>query len=189
MGAYKVASDGHDLQHFKNLLADHQTALEQEIEEREAQEAAKAAAKAEKEAKKAKRKSKGADTDMEDADDKKSSKKRKKDAETDGEADKVSILASLRLTTLTFDFSFLQPAKTPKTGMKLKFTTPKAPGDESGKKTPASKSKKAAATKKGKDEARAEPEKQIDPEELKKKKEKEGMCRSAYLRRIPTAND
>lgn len=61
------------------------------------------------------------------------------------------------------------------------MTTPKAPAEE--KKTPASKTKKAPA-KKGKAAAKdeddvaeaKEPEKQIDPEELKKKKEKEGMC-------------
>lgn len=93
IAAYKVAAEGHDLQHFKTLLADHQAALQQEIEEAEAQEAAKAAAKAEK-AKKSKRKSKGADTDveMEEADGskkEKATKKRKKDTETDGEADKV----------------------------------------------------------------------------------------------------
>lgn len=70
-----------------------------------------------------------------------------------------------------------QPAKTPKTSTKLKLTTPKAPAEE--KKTPASKAKKASA-KKAKvvsDEESAaeakEPEKQVDPEELKKKKEKE----------------
>ncbi|CAL5867783.1 uncharacterized protein PFLUO_LOCUS2003 [Penicillium psychrofluorescens] len=154
IAAYKIAAEGHDLEYFKSLLADHQAALQQEIDEREAQEAAKAAAKAEK-AKKSKRKSKGADTDvdMEDAE-KKSSKKRKKDAETDGES---------------------KPSKTPKTSTKLKLTSPKAPGDE--KKTPASKSKKAAAPKKGKaasdDEPAPEPEKPIDPEELKKKKERE----------------
>ena len=45
--AYDVASDGHDLQHFKVILADHQNALQQEIEAKEA----KAAAKAEKQAK------------------------------------------------------------------------------------------------------------------------------------------
>ncbi|KAJ5664736.1 hypothetical protein N7462_011549 [Penicillium macrosclerotiorum] len=164
IGAYNIASEGHDLAYFKKLLSDHQAAIQQEIEEQEAEEAAKAAAKAEKEAKKkksnsSKRKSKGADTDvdMEDADDSKkskSSKKRKNEA--DGEADK--------------------PAKTPKTGTKLKLTTPKAPAEE--KKTPASKTKKAA-TKKGKTAAEdatpeaKEPEKQVDPEELKKKKEKE----------------
>lgn len=88
LNAYKIAAEGHDLQYFKNILADHQAALEHEIQEREAQEEAKAAAKAEK---KGKRKSKGADADVDVEDDKKKgAKKRKKDADTDGEADKVS---------------------------------------------------------------------------------------------------
>ncbi|KAJ5424860.1 hypothetical protein N7445_010833 [Penicillium cf. griseofulvum] len=166
INAYKVASEGHNLQYFKKLLNDHQAAIDQEEAEFEAQEAEKAAAKAAKEAKKGKRKSKGAETDveMEDADDSKKSKtpskKRKKDVETDAEAEK--------------------PAKTPKSNTKLKLTTPKAPTEE--KKTPASKTKKAPA-KKGKaapaaseegDSADAkESEKPIDPEELRKKKEKE----------------
>lgn len=99
LAAYAVASEGHDLKYFKDLLADHQRAMEQEEEEREAQAAAKAAAKAEKEAKKNKRKSMeiidDEDVDMEDAGEgakkSKSSKKRKKDAETEGE-EKVSLL-------------------------------------------------------------------------------------------------
>ncbi|KAJ6132730.1 hypothetical protein N7471_007945 [Penicillium samsonianum] len=168
VNAYKVASEGHNLQYFKKLLNDHQAAIDQEEAEFEAQEAEKAAAKAAKEAKKGKRKSKGAETDveMEDVDDSKKSKapskKRKKDAETDAEAEK--------------------PAKTPKSNTKLKLTTPKAPAEDTGKKTPASKTKKAPA-KKGKaapapgdegDSADAkESEKPIDPEELRKKKEKE----------------
>lgn len=90
--AYAVAAEGHDLEHFKSLLSDHQRAMQQEIEEQEA----KAAAKAEKEAKKNKRKSMeiaddAEDVEMEDADDAKkpkSSKKRKKDAPEE-EADKV----------------------------------------------------------------------------------------------------
>ncbi|CAI7636205.1 unnamed protein product [Penicillium glandicola] len=168
INAYKVASEGHNLQYFKKLLNDHQAAIDEEEAEFEAQEAEKAAAKAAKEVKKGKRKSKGAETDveMEDADDSKKtkapSKKRKKDVETDAEAEK--------------------PAKTPKSNTKLKLTTPKAPAEETGKKTPASKTKKAPA-KKGKaappasdegDSADAkESEKPIDPEELRKKKEKE----------------
>ncbi|KAJ5510908.1 hypothetical protein N7453_003011 [Penicillium expansum] len=168
INAYKVASEGHNLQYFKKLLNDHQAALDQEEAEFEAQEAEKAAAKAAKEAKKGKRKSKGAETDveMEDVDDSKKSKapskKRKKDVETDAEAEK--------------------PAKTPKSNTKLKLSTPKAPAEDTGKKTPASKTKKAPA-KKGKaapavsdegDSADAkESEKPIDPEELRKKKEKE----------------
>ncbi|KAB8237984.1 PWWP domain protein [Aspergillus alliaceus] len=171
LAAYAVAADGHDLKHFKSLLADHQRAMEQEEEEREAQAAAKAAAKAEKDAKKNKRKSMEViddeDVDMEDADEEakkpKSSKKRKKDTEADAEE---------------------KPAKTPKTGTKLKLTTPKTPASE--KRAPASskakqtasskKSGKAAASDEGEESTPAapkEPEKQVNPEEAKAKKEKE----------------
>lgn len=101
VNAYKVASEGHNLQYFKKLLNEHQAAIDQEEAEFEAQEAEKAAAKAAKDAKKGKRKSKGAETDveMEDADDSKKSKapskKRKKDVETDAEAEKVCATGSL----------------------------------------------------------------------------------------------
>lgn len=94
LAAYAVGAEGHDLQHFKDLLADHQRALEQEIEEREAQAAAKAAAKAEREAKKNKRKSMEVvddDVDMDDADEdtkkSKSTKKRKKDNDSEAQSD------------------------------------------------------------------------------------------------------
>ncbi|KAI9044571.1 PWWP domain protein [Aspergillus affinis] len=169
LAAYAVASEGNDLAYFKNLLADHQRAMEQEEEEREAQAAAKANAKAEREAKKNKRKSMeiidDEDVDMEDAGEgakkSKSSKKRKKDAETEGEE---------------------KPAKTPKTGTKLKLTTPKTPASE--KKAPASsKARQTASSKKaskaseeaeeGTPAASKEPEKKVNPEEAKDKKEKE----------------
>ncbi|KAF7594436.1 hypothetical protein BBP40_009256 [Aspergillus hancockii] len=171
LAAYAVAAEGHDLQHFKTVLADHQRAIEQEEEDREAQAAAKAAVKAEKEAKKNKRKSMeiidDEDVDMGDADEEakkpKSSKKRKKDAEADTEE---------------------KPAKTPKTGTKLKLTTPKTPASE--KKAPApSKAKQTASSKKSGKAAASddgeestptepkEPEKKINPEEAKAKKEKE----------------
>ncbi|KAE8148696.1 hypothetical protein BDV25DRAFT_13682 [Aspergillus avenaceus] len=171
LAAYGVAAEGNELQHFKSVLADHQRAIEQEEEEREAQEAAKAAAKAEKDAKKNKRKSTevvdDGDVDMEDVDEDskkpKSSKKRKKDTEAETEE---------------------KPAKTPKTGTKLKLTTPKTPASE--KKAPASnkakqtasnkKSNKTAASDDGEESTPAapkEPEKQVNPEEAKAKKEKE----------------
>ncbi|PYH46633.1 PWWP domain protein [Aspergillus saccharolyticus JOP 1030-1] len=173
LSAYAVGAEGHDLQYFKELLVDHQRALEQETEEKEAQAAAKAAAKAAKEAKKSKRKSMDVveddDVEMEDADEEehkpKSSKKRKKDAEADVTADE-------------------KPAKTPKT-TKLKLTTPKTPTTENGKKAPASskakqttsskKAGKAAASDEGEDSrpASKEPEKKVNQEELKEKKEKE----------------
>ncbi|KAJ9272331.1 hypothetical protein DTO212C5_1516 [Paecilomyces variotii] len=176
IAAYKVAAENHDLQYFKDLLADHQRAIQQEAEDREAKEAAKAAAKAEKEQKKKKRKSaevaeEPEDVEMAEAGEEegkkatKATKKRKKDAESEAEAEK--------------------PAKTPKTATKLKLTTPKTPASETKK--PAGKAKeakgKAADTKKGakaatSDEDTAvetpkEPEKVIDPEEARKKKEKE----------------
>lgn len=193
--AYQVAAEEHDLQHFKSLLADHQAALQQEIEEEEAKEAAKEAAKAEKNAKKGKRKSKAAETDveMEDVDDSKkakgSAKKRKKDAETDGEADKVCLPVrsfGFYVVLLIKPITGLQPSKNAKTGPKIKLTN-KAPAEETGKQPAASKAKKGG-TKKGKaaasdeeETAKAkEPEKQIDPEELKKKKEKEGECFEAF---------
>lgn len=92
VAAYGVAAEGHDLAHFKEMLADHQRAIQQEEEEREAAAASKAAAKAERDAKKNKRKSMDIqdDVDVEDEGGKpaKSSKKRKKDAEA--ESEKVS---------------------------------------------------------------------------------------------------
>jgi hypothetical protein len=109
LAAYAVAAEGHDLQYFKELLADHQRALQQELEEQEAQQAAKEAAKAERAAKKNKRKSMDIvddlDIDMEDADEPKkpkSSKKRKKDAETDGEAEKVNYDSPILIVTFTW---------------------------------------------------------------------------------------
>ncbi|RMZ79226.1 hypothetical protein DV737_g3476, partial [Chaetothyriales sp. CBS 132003] len=88
--AYKIAAEGHDLQHFKELLIDHAKFLEQE----EALKAEKEAEKAQKAAKK-KRKSEAKaqdddadarDADADDADAApKSAKKRKKAAETDDE--------------------------------------------------------------------------------------------------------
>lgn len=90
--AYAVAAEGHDLEHFKKMLSDHQNALEQEIAEREAAAAEKAEKAA---AKKNKRKSMEITEDGageneagegEDTKKSKSSKKRKKD---DEDAEKV----------------------------------------------------------------------------------------------------
>ncbi|KAL2824465.1 hypothetical protein BDW59DRAFT_85208 [Aspergillus cavernicola] len=169
IAAYGVAAEGHDLAHFKDLLTDHERAIQQEEEEREAQAAAKAAAKSERDAKKNKRKSMDVhdDVDMEDADEEpkqpKSSKKRKKDTEAEGDA---------------------KPAKTPKTATKLKLTTPKTPSGETGKKASgSSKTKQTASSKKGKaaasdesDESRPvskEPEPRVNLEEAKKKRLRE----------------
>jgi len=93
--AYEVAAEQNPLQHFKDILMDHQKAVVQEQEK--ADEAA--ARKAEKAAKKEKRKSKDAvddeDVEMEDAVDvaaakKPKSKKRKKEAtDEEDEPEKV----------------------------------------------------------------------------------------------------
>lgn len=97
VNAYTVAGEGRDLQACKAMLADHERAIQQEIQAQEE----KAAAKAEKQAKKGKRKSTGVadeeDVEMEDADgeakkSKKASRKRKKEPDTDGEGSKVSSL-------------------------------------------------------------------------------------------------
>ncbi|EEQ84780.1 PWWP domain-containing protein [Blastomyces dermatitidis ER-3] len=172
--AYHVAAENHDLQYFKDMLADHQRALEQDQEEREARAAAKAAKQEKK-----KRKSMDVADEHEDeaaetgAEKRKTTKKRKKDGESEAESDK--------------------PAKTPKTATKLKLTTPKTPATgEPGKKTAAKPAKtKATSAKKSKKETKAtsdedateapkeaEVEKPIDPQEAKLKKEKEVL----YLR-------
>ncbi|KAL4802924.1 hypothetical protein BDV18DRAFT_163448 [Aspergillus unguis] len=171
VNAYAIAAEGHDLAHYKTLLLDHQRAIEQEEEEREAQEAAKAAAKAEREAKKNKRKSMEIhdDVDMDDAEggkQPKSSKKRKKAAETEGED---------------------KPAKTPKTGTKLKLTTPKNPADEKkgGKaKQSASKKGKKAANDESDDSGPAkEPEPKVNLEEAKKRREREVLFTRHHLQK------
>ncbi|CRG92147.1 hypothetical protein PISL3812_09203 [Talaromyces islandicus] len=170
IAAYKVAAEGHDLQHFKNLLADHQRAVQQEFMDREAAAAEKAALKAQKEAvkeeKKKKRKSSAAEADGEaDADGSKkakATKKRKKDTESDAEGGK--------------------PSKTPKTATKLKLTTPKDPN--AAKET--RKTKKSAKPVEGSDEGEGDEESEerdetppppeppkLDPKEAKEKKQKE----------------
>lgn len=84
--AYKVAAEGHDIDHFKNMLMEHESFVQQEEEVR-AQKEAEKAAKAEKKKRKSEVKADD-DVEMEDADEeapKKSSKKRKKDAGSDDE--------------------------------------------------------------------------------------------------------
>ena len=91
-----------------------------------------------------------------------------------------------------------QPTKTPKTTTKLKLTTPKTPATgEPGKKTTGSakapkgknaNTKKSAAKASISDEDTAaenlkEPEKPLDPQEAKTKKEREGEVN------LPTFND
>ncbi len=114
--AWKIASEGHDLEYFKGILKtwqEEQAQFEQELREQEEKDAEERARRAEQEAadaeraaeeeksgkKKSKsRKSKGGDDDvaMEDADAPKSSKKRKVDSDADG--GKVSSISSLFLS-------------------------------------------------------------------------------------------
>ncbi|KAI4136665.1 MAG: hypothetical protein LQ341_005508 [Variospora aurantia] len=159
VAAYAKASEDNDLQHFKDMLADHQKAVKEEQE-----------AQAERDAKKsAKGKRKSVDTaaaaddedemdiDEDEEEPKPKSKKRKKEADSDGEE---------------------KPAKTPKTGTKLKLSTPKTPAEPSSKKKaapkPKSSSKKAA--KSSDDDAAVETpkveEKKLTAEETRHLKEK-----------------
>jgi hypothetical protein len=97
IGAYHVAAEAHPLSYFKDMLLDHQKAMQEDQELREQREAAKAA-----KAGKKKRKSDAADNDvdMEDAnadeevETKKSSKKRKKDIESEADEEKVGAYQS-----------------------------------------------------------------------------------------------
>lgn len=79
-----------------------------------------------------------------------------------------------------------QPAKTPKTGTKLKLSTPKTPAEPSAKKKAAAKPKSSAkkVTKGSDDEAAVETpkieEKKLTPEEVRQMKEKRGMSRRLY---------
>lgn len=95
IGAYHVAAEAHPLQYFKDMLIDHQKAMQEDQELREQREAAKAA-----KASKKKRKSDAADEDVdmddvnedEEVENKKSSKKRKKDIESEGDEEKVGFI-------------------------------------------------------------------------------------------------
>ncbi|KAF3482128.1 uncharacterized protein GIQ15_04887 [Arthroderma uncinatum] len=169
LAAYNVAAEGHDLEHFKTMLADHERALQEDLDEKEAKAAAKAAKQEKKKRKSMEVVDEPEDEEMEDAGEKKkSTKKRKKDLESEGEHEK--------------------PAKTPKPATKLKLTTPKAPGtgEKGGKKAASTakaskgKSKKAAKAEASDEEIETpkETEKPVDPQEAKAKREKEIL----YLR-------
>lgn len=107
--AYEVAAENHDLEHFKMMLQEHQTAVVMEAEQREAAKRVKEEreiAKASREAKKSgsSRKSFGGDSedDAMDVDDNppksaKSSRKRKADADADTDNSRVSALSFSRL--------------------------------------------------------------------------------------------
>jgi type IV secretory pathway VirB10-like protein len=96
--AYEIASHGHDLDHFKEVLAAHADYLAEEErikEEKAAEKAAAKAAKTDRKKRKSEAKVEAEDVEMEDANDageaKKSSKKRKNVAESDDEEpEKVS---------------------------------------------------------------------------------------------------
>lgn len=159
--AYQVAAEGHDLEHFKELLKLHEQAMQEDLEQREQKEIQKK----EKAEKAAKRKSTAAvddsdDVEMQDVEDAvapsakkaKGSKKRKKGDESDGENEK--------------------PAKTPKTKLKLNNKTPKEASAAKPKKE--TKSKKKAS-----EEAPAVPEEPpLSREEELQKREKQVL----YLR-------
>ncbi|KAL8672175.1 MAG: hypothetical protein Q9168_003339 [Polycauliona sp. 1 TL-2023] len=167
IAAYVKASEENDLQHYKDMLADHQKAVE---EEQEAQKEAQTERDTKKSTKstKSKRKSVDAsatpagddgdemDVDEEEEEPKPKSKKRKKEVESDAEE---------------------KPAKTPKTATKLKLSTPKTPVETSSKKKmPKQKaSSKKAAPKESDDEDVDTPkveEKRMTAEEAKNAKEK-----------------
>ncbi|KAI9728809.1 MAG: hypothetical protein M1834_007195 [Cirrosporium novae-zelandiae] len=128
--AYNVAAEQNDLQHFKELLADHQRALIEDQKLREEKAASKVAKKRKsKEAVEAEEPEEDvemADFEVEDEEPEpkpKSSKKRKKGADSDGEPEK--------------------PAKTIKTATKLKLSTPKTPTTTERKKPAARGSRKS----------------------------------------------
>lgn len=97
--AYVIASEGHDLDWFKEMLANHEQAMQEDALSKEA----KAEEKAKKADRAAKRKSTAGDVsddvEMEDAGDDtapsakkaKASKKRKKEDDSDGEPEKVRL--------------------------------------------------------------------------------------------------
>jgi hypothetical protein len=179
--AYAIAAEGHDLDFYKQVLAEFQeesARLEAEALKKQEEAAAKADkdAKAKdgeaKDKKKKSRKSKAADEDdveMEDAEAPKSSKKRKKDADSDGEGPKVGISAiSLKTATMT---NSQQPKKTPKV---TKLNAPKTPNG--GDSTPAKKASTAKPKKKVTapkvDEETAEEKKELTEAERLDQREK-----------------
>ncbi|KAF2435864.1 hypothetical protein EJ08DRAFT_692439 [Tothia fuscella] len=88
-GAFEVAAEENDLDHFKEMLVEHERRVIQEQQEREEAEEAAANQREEEPPKKAKRKSTAAateDVDMEDADAPKVKKPTKRKAAKDGEA-------------------------------------------------------------------------------------------------------
>ncbi|KAI9813092.1 MAG: hypothetical protein M1827_004312 [Pycnora praestabilis] len=180
--AYQVAAKKYDLQHYKDMLADHQAAMMEDLAE----------SKQAKASKKGKRKSKdatdGEDVDMEDAEE--------QIEDEDAEGDSVlKSKSKKRKKELDSDEETTKPAKTPKRtdstkkATKLKLSTPKTPNG-----TPATKAKSVSTAKskakaktpaKAKDDSEGEmvdtpvlEEKPLSAAEQKAKKEKEVL----YLR-------
>ncbi|KAH9879037.1 hypothetical protein J1614_002472 [Plenodomus biglobosus] len=160
--AYQVAAEGHDLNHFKQLLDAHESAMQEETAKLEEKEQLKK----EKAEKATKRKSVAAagseDVEMEDAGNdatastkKKATKKRKKSDESDGENEND------------------KPAKTPKTKLKLTTKTPKEASAAKPKKEPKSKKKSSEEA-----EPAAPEEPPMTEEERLQKREKQVL----YLR-------
>ncbi|KAF2270614.1 hypothetical protein CC78DRAFT_596243 [Lojkania enalia] len=121
--AYQIAAEDHDINWFKEMLNDHEKAVQADVEEKAAAEAKKQ----EKKEKAARRKSAAAaeeseDDEMEGAGDEdvsstkkaKLSKKRKKDAESDGEQEKPAKTPKVRLTNKAKDVSVSKSKKEPK---------------------------------------------------------------------------
>ncbi|KAF2875017.1 hypothetical protein BDV95DRAFT_626569 [Massariosphaeria phaeospora] len=166
--AYEEAAEGHDLVHYKEIIAHHHKALQEEASKK-AEKDAKKQDKQEKKEKTSKRKSTAAedsdDVDMDELDEEaapsakkaKGSKKRKKDDESDGENEK--------------------PAKTPKTKLKLNN---KAPKDASATKPKKETKPKKAKAKSESEEAEVAPieEKPMTEAERLEKREKSVL----YLR-------
>ncbi|KAF2467570.1 uncharacterized protein BDR25DRAFT_63824 [Lindgomyces ingoldianus] len=154
--AYQIAAKGHELQWFKDMLENHEKAMQADIEE-------KAAAEAKKQEKKdkAKRKSIAADdsedVEMENADDEgatsakktKASKKRKKEPESDGENEK--------------------PTKTPKTKLKLNNKAPKEESAMKPKKDSKVKKAKAKSDSEETEAAKVEEKPMTEAERLEKR--------------------
>jgi hypothetical protein len=189
-GAYQVAAEGHELEHFKTLISEHEEQMreDQAQAEAEAAEEEKAPKKAAKKTKKSKATADDEDTVMDDdepaaeeAEEEggkktKASKKRKKEAESEGEGAKVNSNTEAMNPSLTI-LTHSQPAKAPKT-KSIKINTKAVNGD-----TPTTAKKTKAKTPKGK-AAAASPKPELSAEEIKQKREKEGPYHSR-LRNLP----
>ncbi|XP_014558455.1 hypothetical protein COCVIDRAFT_94412 [Bipolaris victoriae FI3] len=158
--AYQIAAEGHDLAYFKDMLSAHESAMQEDLEQKEQKEQQKK----EKAEKASRRKSTAAATsetaDAEDTGDAaasakktKTAKKRKNDGESDGESGKF--------------------AKTLKTKLKLTTKTPKEPSAAKTKKEPKSKKKASEEA-----EPAAPEEPAMTEEEWLQKREKQVL----YLR-------